>query len=88
MAGVVLSLVLAVALSAVQSFELFIDGWTPQLGESTALTLRVPYGPRIVRNQHSGGSNGVTECWWLVRAENACGTGSWGGIADPQPDCP
>jgi hypothetical protein len=57
MAGVVLSLVLAVALSAVQSFELFIDGWTPQLGETTALTLRVPYGPRIVRNQHSGGSN-------------------------------
>src|SRR5689334_13311200 len=56
-AGVVLSLVLAVALSAVQSFELFIDGWAPQLGETTAVTLRVPYGPRIVRNQHSGGSN-------------------------------
>ena len=56
-AGVVLSLVLAVALCAVQSFELFIDSWTPQLGETTAFTLRVPYGPRIVRNQHSGGSN-------------------------------
>jgi cyclic-di-AMP phosphodiesterase PgpH len=57
MAGVVLSLVLAVALSAVQSFELFIDAWTPRLGETTALTLRVPYGPRIVRNHHSGGSS-------------------------------
>ena len=57
MAGVVLSLVLAAALSAVQSFELFIDGWTPQLGATTPITLRVPYGPRIVRNQHSGGSN-------------------------------
>jgi hypothetical protein len=56
-AGVVLSLVFAAALSAVQSFELFIDGWGAQLGEPTALTLRVPYGPRIVRNQHSGGSN-------------------------------
>jgi putative nucleotidyltransferase with HDIG domain len=56
-AGVVLSLVLAVALSAVQSFELFIEGWTPQLGETTAVTLRVPYGPRIVRDRHSGGSN-------------------------------
>jgi putative nucleotidyltransferase with HDIG domain len=56
-AGVVLSLVLAVALSAVQSFELFIDGWTPQLGEITPVTLRVPYGPRIVRNLYSGGSN-------------------------------
>jgi cyclic-di-AMP phosphodiesterase PgpH len=56
-AGVVLSLVLAVALSAVQSFELFIEDWTPQLGETTAVTLRVPYGPRIVRDRHSGGSN-------------------------------
>jgi hypothetical protein len=57
MAGIVLSLVLAVVLSVVQSFELFIDAWTPALGETTALTLRVPYGPRIVRNQHSAGSN-------------------------------
>ena len=57
MAGVVLSLVIAVALSAVQSFELFIDSWTPELGATTAVTLRVPYGPRIVRNLHSGGSN-------------------------------
>jgi putative nucleotidyltransferase with HDIG domain len=57
MAGIVLSLVLAVVLSVVQSFELFIDAWTPELGETTALTLRVPYGPRIVRNQHSAGSN-------------------------------
>ena len=56
-AGVVLSLVIAVALSAVQSFELFIDSWTPELGATTAVTLRVPYGPRIVRNLHSGGSN-------------------------------
>jgi len=56
-AGVVLSLVMAAALSAVQSFELFIDSWTPQLGETTAIALRVPYGPRIVRNQHVGGSN-------------------------------
>ncbi|MET0594104.1 MAG: HDIG domain-containing metalloprotein [Polyangiaceae bacterium] len=56
-AGVVLSLVLAVALSVVQSFELFIDAWTPALGETTEVTLRVPYGPRIVRNQHSAGTN-------------------------------
>ena len=56
-AGVVLSLVLAVALSAVQSVELFVDAWTPQLGETTAIALRVPYGPRIVRNLHSGGSS-------------------------------
>src|SRR6266542_3670329 len=56
-AGVVLSLVFAVLLCAVQSFDLFIDSWTPQLGETTAVTIRIPYGPRIVRDQHLGGSN-------------------------------
>jgi len=55
-AGIVLSLIFAAALSMLQSFELFIDAWTPGLGETTALTLRVPYGPRIVRAPQSGGS--------------------------------
>src|SRR6266540_163310 len=56
-AGVVLSLVFALFLSALQSFELFIDSWTPELGQTTAVTLRIPYGPRIVRDQHTRGSN-------------------------------
>src|SRR4051812_29453394 len=56
-AGVVLSLIFALALSVLQSVELFIDDWTPRLGETTAVTLRVPYGPRIVQGQHQGGSS-------------------------------
>src|SRR5258708_6189776 len=56
-AGVVLSLVFALALCFLQSFELYIDDWTPRLGETTAVTLRVPYGPRIVQGQHLSGTN-------------------------------
>src|SRR4051812_48230308 len=55
-AGIFLSLIFGAALSLLQSFELFVEAWTPSLGEPTALTLRVPYGPRIVREQQSGGS--------------------------------
>jgi len=56
-AGVVLSLVFAVALAALQSFDLFIDSWTPELGHVTAVVLRVPYGPRIVRRQQPDSSD-------------------------------
>jgi putative nucleotidyltransferase with HDIG domain len=56
-AGVVLSLVFAMALSVLQSLELYIDDWAPRLGETTAVTIRVPYGPRIVQGQHQAGSN-------------------------------
>src|SRR4051812_23855826 len=56
-AGVVLSLVFAAALCVLQSFDLFVEAWTPRIGEPVAVTLRVPYGPRIVRDQHSGGSS-------------------------------
>ena len=45
---------LRVALSVLQSFELFVDDWTPRLGETTAVTLRVPYGPRIVQGSAPG----------------------------------
>src|SRR5216683_104918 len=56
-AGVVLSVVFALALSFLQSFELFIEDWTPRIGETTTITLRVPYGPRIVRDRATSGSN-------------------------------
>jgi putative nucleotidyltransferase with HDIG domain len=56
-AGVVLSVVFAMGLAVLQSFDLFIESWTPEVGRPTPVTLRVPYGPRIVRNQHSEGSN-------------------------------
>jgi len=56
-AGVVLSLVFAMALAVLQSIELYIDDWTPRLGETTAVTLRVPYGPRIVLGQRESATN-------------------------------
>src|SRR6266550_4041946 len=52
-AGVALSVVFAIAMTALQSFDLFIESWTPEVGQPTAVTIRVPYGPRIV----SGASN-------------------------------
>jgi putative nucleotidyltransferase with HDIG domain len=48
-AGIVLSALFALSLLVLQSFELFVDAWAPKLGEPAAVTMRVPYGPRIVR---------------------------------------
>jgi putative nucleotidyltransferase with HDIG domain len=60
-AGVVLSALFALSLLSLQSFELFVDSWTPKFGEPTAITYRVPYGPRIVRNTQPHGSSLVYE---------------------------
>src|SRR5690349_15775354 len=56
-AGVVVSVVFAMAMAVLQSFDLFIESWTPEVGKATPVTLRVPYGPRIVRDQGTDGSN-------------------------------
>jgi putative nucleotidyltransferase with HDIG domain len=56
-AGVVVSVVFAMAMAVLQSFDLFIESWTPEVGHPTPITLRVPYGPRIVRDQGTDGSN-------------------------------
>ncbi len=50
-AGVILSLVFALLFTAVNMFDLFVPGWAPQIGQPTAVTLRVPYSPRITRGQ-------------------------------------
>jgi cyclic-di-AMP phosphodiesterase PgpH len=55
-AGVILGVVFAALLCILQSFDLFVDSWAPRIGEPTAVTLRVPYGPQIIRDKHSGGS--------------------------------
>jgi putative nucleotidyltransferase with HDIG domain len=55
-AGIVLSVLFALSLLVLQSFELFVDRWAPTLGQATAVTIRVPYGPRIVRNDNTRGS--------------------------------
>src|SRR5438128_2598645 len=55
-AGIVLSVVFAALLGLLQSFDLFVEAWSPHFGEPTPVTLRVPYGPRLVRDQKSGGT--------------------------------
>ena len=47
-AGLVLSLVFGLLFTALQTFDLFVDSWTPRAGEPARIALRVPYGPRIV----------------------------------------
>ncbi|HVU00918.1 MAG TPA: HDIG domain-containing protein [Polyangiaceae bacterium] len=53
-AGLVLSLVSSVILTAVQSGDLFVPEWLPDYGEPVQTTLRIPYGPRIIREWVEG----------------------------------
>jgi cyclic-di-AMP phosphodiesterase PgpH len=49
-AGVVLSVLFAALLTSINVGELFIPAFTPRLGAAAPVTLRVPYGPRIVKD--------------------------------------
>ena len=53
-AGLVLSFVAAIVLTVIQAGELFIPDWAPVYDRPTQVTLRIPYGPRIVRDFTSG----------------------------------
>jgi putative nucleotidyltransferase with HDIG domain len=53
-AGLVLSLLAAFALTVIHSADLFVDSWAPTYDRAVHVTLRIPYGPRIVR-EWSGG---------------------------------
>lgn len=53
-AGLVMSLIFAALFAAVGMVELYVPALTPHLGEATPVTLRVPYGPRIVRDGAGG----------------------------------
>lgn len=44
-----MSLVFALFLALVQEHEHYVSAWTPRVGEPLATTLRVPYGPRLIR---------------------------------------
>ncbi len=48
-AGLVMSLLFAAFLTLVQAGDRFVEAWTPRYGQVAATTLRVPYGPRLVR---------------------------------------
>ena len=56
-AGLVLSVLFAGMFTAVSLFELYVPALTPHMGEATAITLRVPYGPRIVQEARDGRSH-------------------------------
>jgi putative nucleotidyltransferase with HDIG domain len=53
-AGLVLSLLAALTLTMVQAGDLFVPAWVPSFDAPVRTTLRIPYGPRIVRDWSSG----------------------------------
>jgi putative nucleotidyltransferase with HDIG domain len=55
-AGLVLSILFAGAFTAVSLLELYIPALAPSFGRPTPVTLRVPYGPRIVSDARGGHS--------------------------------
>jgi putative nucleotidyltransferase with HDIG domain len=55
-AGLTLSAVAATLLTIIQAGDLFVAGFEPTLGAPVPTTVRVPYGPRVVRDTISGES--------------------------------
>jgi putative nucleotidyltransferase with HDIG domain len=53
-AGLVLSLVAAIILTVIQAGDLFVPEWAPVFDRPVQVALRIPYGPRIVRDFTSG----------------------------------
>lgn len=53
-AGLVLSTIFATLFTVVAQLELFVPAFAPRLGQPAPVTLRVPYGPRIVRDARAG----------------------------------
>jgi cyclic-di-AMP phosphodiesterase PgpH len=53
-AGLVMSLLFAGLFTAISVFELYVPSLSPHIGSPLALTVRVPYGPRIVREAGAG----------------------------------
>ncbi|MCC6554942.1 MAG: HDIG domain-containing protein [Polyangiaceae bacterium] len=50
-AGLVLSALFALLITAISVGDLYLPSLTPRLGAPAPVTLRVPYGPRIVRDE-------------------------------------
>ncbi len=53
-AGLVLSLIFAALFTMLGTFDLYVPSLAPRLGSETSVALRIPYGPRIVRDARSG----------------------------------
>ena len=54
LSGLLLSLLAAAFLTFVQLSDGLVDGWKPRFGKATDVTLRVPYGPRVLRDAGTG----------------------------------
>lgn len=52
--GFVLSLGFAVILTLLQTGPRFLSAWSPEFGEHLPTTVRVPYGPRVARDESTG----------------------------------
>lgn len=55
-AGLVMSVLFALVLTAVQVGDHYVAAWAPKMGSAVGVTVRVPYGPRVVRDRMSGRS--------------------------------
>src|SRR5262245_20418912 len=53
-AGLVMSLLFATLLTVVQAGPRLVAGLSPRFGEAAPYTLRVPFGPRVVRDTSTG----------------------------------
>jgi len=49
-----MSLVFGVFLTVLQAGDRYVESWTPRFGAPTPVALRVPYGPRLVRDRSTG----------------------------------
>ena len=53
-AGLGLGLVFAALLTLIQAGDRFVAGWAPAFDQPTRVTLRVPYGPRVIHDPLTG----------------------------------
>ena len=53
LSGLLLSLLTAAFLTFVQLSDALVETWAPHFGSATEVTLRVPYGPRVLRDEVS-----------------------------------
>ncbi|MBI3204437.1 MAG: HDIG domain-containing protein [Myxococcales bacterium] len=55
-AGLVMSVFFALVLTGVQVGDHFVKAWVPKMGEAVHVAVRVPYGPRVIRDRSTGRS--------------------------------
>src|SRR6478672_8930561 len=56
-AGLIMSVLFAALFTALSVFELYVPSLAPSLGAPAPTAIRVPYGPRIIRDARNGRSH-------------------------------